>query len=134
GAGVDGAGELEGPFAGHFDKAAVAAIVATGCIDGAVEPGRVVGPDDDLAAIAVVGRAGVDDRALVYVRDGRVLDIRLVALEAAADVHLAAAGRARCVDGRAGHEPHAVAGDFDRAAVTVVGARVDGAGDHGGAA
>src|SRR5262249_44323105 len=101
-----------------------------GGVDGSVEQGRDVGPDDDLAAGAVAGRRGVDgggsvDRDRAGGRDRLVLEprarivheaqARVAARPVAADEDRAAAGRAGHVDARAG-DLDVLAGDDHPAA------------------
>ncbi len=58
GAQVHTAAELERLLAGHLGESAVTAAGAAGGADLAVEAGRLIRPDDDGAAVAVVDGIG----------------------------------------------------------------------------
>src|SRR5687767_1362507 len=73
-----------------FDKSAVSALGAAARSNGAVEPSRVVGPDDDPSAIAARDRVGIDGHVLADEGTVGVL-LRTIPLEIATDEDCAAA-------------------------------------------
>ena len=97
---IDRAAHDQGVFAGDFDQTAVAAGLAARRRDMPVETGRIIGPYDDLAAVAVAGRICIDTRRAAD--EGRlgIRDVGIPATEIAADQDFAAAGTARRIDRR----------------------------------
>ena len=82
-----------------FNQAAIAGQRATLRRQRAVERGRAIGPDDDLAAIALAERIGPHHRSVVDA-GGQGVGFGALALVIAADQHRAAAGVAGSVDRR----------------------------------
>ena len=112
---IDGAVEVEEALARRLDESAVAAGRAAARSDVPIHPSHVVGPDDDLAAIASPERVGAELGALADV--GEVRGRRAAAaVSVAADQNRAAArravGRQACARGYA----HLVAQHLDSAA------------------
>ncbi len=112
-AGIDMAGEAQPFLARNLDEAAVPGGAAAARADIAVITRNAVGPDDDPAAVAVDAAVGADrcagaDMGLLGVHDGRVL-----ALEIAADQHLAAAVATAGIDKCVAHQANPRAGHFD---------------------
>src|SRR4051812_50096037 len=83
-----------------------AAIGAAAGVDRAVEHSAAVRPYRHGAAIAAVGRAGVDDRACVDGSVARVAHARIGAVSAAADLDGAAASGTAGVDTRGAGDGH----------------------------
>jgi hypothetical protein len=127
---VGTAREIEGALARHFRLPAVAALGAAARVD-LPGVGRVaVGPDDDLAAVALRRRVGVEhdaaaDEGLCRVR------LRALAVPVAADEDRPSAGRARGVQACLADKADAVAEHLDRPARCAGTARgVELAADH----
>jgi len=132
-AGVDLGSEIEVAFAGSFDESTVTALLAASRGDAAPDGGVAVGPDDDLAAIAVLRGIRVDRAALL---NGDVLGVGRVgvdrlAVEVAADADLSATAAAAGVYPGAGVDLQGGRGQVDLAALAQT-AGVEAA-THGGA-
>ena len=93
--------------------------------DLAGHPGRLSRPQHGGAAIAVFGGVGANHAALLLHHGLRFANGGVLALPAAADQHLAAAGRTGGVEFAAGRQRHAAAGGDDLAA-PVAGLAADG--------
>ncbi len=113
---IDDAIGLEQPSAGSLDEAAVAAHGAAARAQRTEESRRVVGPGDDLAAIAVLERIGLNGGIRRDVSASRVLYERVPSLIVAADQHRAAAGAAGGIERSAGHDPDLLTQHLDAAA------------------
>jgi hypothetical protein len=81
-----------------------------------MEPGGLVGPDDDLAAVARGGGVGVEGHVGADKGAGGVANGGVAALIVAADENRAAAGRTGSVDTGVADEADALAGDLNVAA------------------
>ena len=85
-------------LAGGLDEAAVAALAAAAGADAAVGLGGGVGPDDDLAAVARVGGIGLEAGSRVERSGAGVGDVRVGAMDIAANQDGTAAALATDVD------------------------------------
>ena len=81
--------------------------------DAAVIARIAVGPDDHLAAVALLRGIGLDGRAWTDIGAQRILDVRVLALVIPADQHRTAARRARGVDLRRVDQADLVAEQLD---------------------
>ena len=109
-----------------LDEAAIAAHRAAHRADDAGEIGEAVRPHDQRAAIAAAGSVGLD-RGAAH-RDVRGVPRRPGAVQIAADMHCAAAGRARGVDPGVVGDCDVMSADVDEAAGLAVA--VAGSGDR----
>ena len=98
----------------RFDKTAIAAMDTAPRGNAAVHLRRLGAPNDDLAALAPVGRIGSDTGILVHHHLARILHGRVLALVVAAQQNRAAARGAAGVDSCIAEQAHLVAqhGDF----------------------
>ena len=67
-------------LAGHLDETAVAAVVAATNRNITAETGIAIGPNDDLAAVAICGGIGVNLDILANKGTAGILHIRVLAL------------------------------------------------------
>ncbi len=114
---IDRAVESERQLARHLGKTAVATLSPTLGADMALVAREIVGPDDDLATVAVFGRIGANHRIFRHISGPGIAHIRILALGVAADQHAAAAAGAGRIDQRAVEQTDTLAGQADFAAL-----------------
>src|ERR1051325_2767888 len=100
----------------RLDPATGAATGATAGVDRAVEHGAAIRPYRHNAAIAVISRAGVDNRARVNRSVASVSHARIGPVSTAANLDRAAARGTASIDARGAGECHARAGKGSGAA------------------
>ena len=93
-----GSRNIERDLAGCFNQAAIATIDTPPGRYAPVGPGRVIGPDDHLATVAIDRGIGLDRCLRTEVACAGVLDVRIPALVVAPDSNRATALRARSID------------------------------------
>ena len=106
---------IERDLARRFHEPAIAALLTPAGRDTAISPGRIVGPDDHLAAVPVDRGIGLDRCLRTEVSDAGVLDVGVSALVVAPDSNRATALCARGVDHGLVHDGDAVAQHIDGA-------------------
>ncbi len=118
---------LQQLLAGRFDKSTIAAFRAATRRDGAGIACHFIGPDDDLAAIAMINRIGLDVGAGADEGACRILHRGIVAMVVTTDQHRAAAVLAAGIDSGAAGETDTVAEYRDIAAFSFAGRGRDAA-------
>src|SRR5262245_40338600 len=88
----------QGIYSGDFRKSTIPSCFTTSGTDGTVEPGRIVGPKNYFAAVALCQRIGSHDRVRSNKSSLRVLDARVSALIITAHERNATTGVATYVD------------------------------------
>ena len=107
----------ESALSRRFHKSAVAALLSAQSEDAAVSPRRVVGPDDRRAAIADFCGVGTQFGVGTKVGDVRVLDLRILALQVAANHDPPTAVLSAGIDAGLVHHDNSIAEHFDAAAL-----------------
>ncbi len=108
------AGDREGLPARNFDGPSVASQLAATRGDHAVEARGIVGPNDHLAAVAVIAGIGRDDCTPGNFGKRGVANRRVCPLVVAPNQHVAAAGVAGSVDPGVVGQDHVVSKQVDR--------------------
>ena len=73
------------PMSGGLDKAAVTALAAAFRADSAIGPSRLIGPDDDFAAVAIAVGVGFNRSVFTDVGGFSIMDVGIFTLIIAAD-------------------------------------------------
>ena len=102
---------------GRLDKTALARGRPTACRQRAIDPRRVIAPDDDLAAIATGQRIGGNPGILAHITLLGIQHSRVLALVVTAHQHPATAALATGVDARIAHHTDLLAQHLDITAV-----------------
>ena len=96
--GIHLSSEVQMLFAGHLHQATVATRFTTLGFNRPGEAGALIGPNDDLAAIALCGGVGANHCAFTHVTDLGVGDFGVFALIVTTEQHCASAGRPRGIN------------------------------------